>query len=373
MEVDGGRLVRWLQELIGIPSVTGNEGAIARYVEDELRRLGYRPAVEANNVFLETGDGPTCLLLNSHLDTVDLGEGWTRDPFGGVHEDGKVWGRGASDDKGNIAAMLEIARLAKGRPLGKRLLFTFTTGEEFGTKLEEKGSFLLAKRLKADRALVLEPQFDVKEKRLNIIHGCRGIENIRVEVKGKGAHTGYPERGVNAVSRAVRILSEIERLPLHAVTVPGQTVATTCMPIRIDGGADMFLVPDRCEILVHARTAPGDDRLLRDVERICREVCGDGFTITTPYSAPGYVESREDPLIDLIRKEASASGWVTETRFAGGRIDAAIFKNVAGIPSFCTGAGDRDQMHVVDEFLSVAEFVACAETLKNVAFARPEA
>src|SRR5512139_629387 len=109
MEVERERLVRWLQELIRIPSVTGNEAAAARYVEEELRALGYRPRVEAHNVFFETGEGPTCLLLNSHLDTVELGKGGTRDPVGGVLEGDRVYGRGARDDKGNIAAMLEIA------------------------------------------------------------------------------------------------------------------------------------------------------------------------------------------------------------------------------------------------------------------------
>ncbi len=368
MEVDGARLVRWLQELIRIPSVTGNEGAIARYVEEELLRLGYCPAVEAGNVFFEAGEGPRCLLLNSHFDTVEIGQGWKHDPFGGVLEDGKVYGRGASDDKGNIAAMLEIARLAKGRALAGRILFTFTTGEEFGTTLEEKGSYVLSKRLRADRALVLEPQVDVKEKSLGILHGCRGIENIRVQIRGKGAHTGYPERGINAVTRAARLVSRLEQLDVHKVRVEGKDVATVCMPIRIEGGADMFLVPASCEVLIHARTAPEDEKLVKDVEGLCREICGADFTLTRPYSAPGYVESPDDPLVDLIRKESGAAGFVTDVRFAGGRIDAAIFKIVAGIPSFCTGVGDRDQMHLVDEYISVPDFVTGTETLKNVVF-----
>lgn len=369
MDVDGDRLVRWLGELIRIPSVTGNETAIAKYVEEELRQLGYRPQVEANNVFFETGKGPRSLLLNAHLDTVAVGDGWKHDPFGGVLEDGKVYGRGASDDKGNVAAMLEIARLAKGVRLGGRILFTFTTGEEFGTVLEEKGSYLLSKHLRADRALVLEPQLEVAARRLNIIHGCRGIENIRVQVRGKGAHTGYPERGVNAISRAARILAGLEQLEFHRVTIRGQEVTTVAMPIRIEGGADVFLVPAACELLIHARTAPNDRKLVDDVEGVCREVCGTDFTMTRPYSAPGYVESHDDPLIDLIRKESGSFGYTTETRFAGGRIDAAIFRIVAGIPSFCTGAGDRDQMHLVDEYITVSDFVTCAETLKNVVFA----
>jgi acetylornithine deacetylase/succinyl-diaminopimelate desuccinylase-like protein len=166
-----------------------------------------------------------------------------------------------------------------------------------------------------------------------------------------------------------RLLSKLEQLEFHKVVVPGQEVTTVCMPIRIEGGADMFLVPDACEVLIHARTAPGDERLVKDVERLCREVCGADFTMTTPYSAPGYVENHEDLLIDLIRRESGVAGYATETRFAGGRIDAAIFKNGAGIPSFCTGVGDRDQMHLVDEYITVPDFVTCAETLKNVVFA----
>jgi len=169
VQIDAERLIDWLRQLIRIPSITGNEEAISRYVAHEAGKLGYEPQVEENNVFFEAGSGGKSLLLNSHLDTVDLGGQWKHDPFGAALEEGKIFGRGSSDDKGNIAAMLEIARLARGKQLNGRLLFTFTTGEEFGTALEAKGSFILAKHLKADRALVLEPQFDSDAKRVNII------------------------------------------------------------------------------------------------------------------------------------------------------------------------------------------------------------
>jgi len=92
--------------------VTRNEAA-AGYVEEELRALGYRPNVEKDNVWFETGEGPACLLLNSHLDTVSWGRVDPR-PVRRPPRRDKVYGRGASDCKGNIAAMLEIARLAKG-------------------------------------------------------------------------------------------------------------------------------------------------------------------------------------------------------------------------------------------------------------------
>jgi acetylornithine deacetylase/succinyl-diaminopimelate desuccinylase-like protein len=172
--------------------VTGNEEAIARYVEEELRGLGPCPRVEANNVYVEKGGGPGSLLLNSHLDTVELGSGWTRDPFGAVLENGRVYGRGASDDKGNIAAMLEIARLRKGGAPAPHL----HNGKEFGV-LEERE--LLSQHLRADKALVLEPQFG--EEAANILHGCRGIRKSRS--RSRKGPTRHPN-GVNAVTRAAR-------------------------------------------------------------------------------------------------------------------------------------------------------------------------
>jgi len=369
MEVNKDKLIHWLKELIRIPSVTGKEEAIAGYVSQELSKMGFHPQVKENNIFFEVGDGSRSLLLNAHLDTVDVGGDWKHDPFGAAMEKGKIFGRGASDDKGNIAAMLEIARLVKNRQINGRLIFTFTTGEEFGAKLEAKGSYVLSQFLKAEKALVLEPQNDVDEKRVNIIYGCRGIENILVLIKGKGSHTGYPERGVNAISKAVEVLGKLEKLDFHKVMASDQEIETICMPIRINGGADIFLVPDKCEIMIHCRTAPEDDKIVKQVESVCKEVCGENFEMETPYNAPGYIEDPDDKLLDIIRQEAQRFNYSTQNRFAGGRIDASIFKTVGHIPSFCMGVGNRDQMHVVDEFITVDDYITCSEMLKNVIFA----
>ena len=368
MEVNKDNLLHWLQELIRIPSITRNEEAIASYVSQELSKMGLHPQVKENNVFFEVGEGSRSLLLNAHLDTVDVGGEWKHDPFGAVMENGKIFGRGASDDKGNIAAMLEIASLSRNKKMNGRLIFAFTTGEEFGTKLEEKGSYVLSQFLKADKALVLEPQNDVEEKRVNIIYGCRGIENILIRIKGKGSHTGYPERGVNAISKSVEVLAKLEKLDFHKVMAKDQEIKTICMPIRIDGGADIFLVPDKCEIMIHCRTAPEDDKIVKQVEQVCREVCGDNFEMEATYSAPGYIEDPNDELVDIIHQEAQRFKFTTQNRFAGGRIDASIFKTVANIPSFCMGVGNRDQMHVLDEFITVDDFITCSEMLKNIVF-----
>lgn len=368
-EVNEKNLIHWLQELVRIPSLTGEEGAVAQYVVSELQKMGFDPQCKLNNVFFEVSKGERSLLLNAHLDTVDAGGQWSHDPFGAVLEDGKIFGRGASDDKGNIAVMLEIARLVRERKLEGRLIFTFSTGEEFGTELESKGSYLLAQMLKAEKALVLEPQTDIAEKRVNIIYGCRGIENMLVRIHGKASHTGYPERGINALSKAAELLTCLAKIDFYKVTASGQKIETICMPLRIQGGADIFLVPDTCEIVVHCRTAPGDQKIGMQVEQLCRKVCGENFEMKTTYSAPGYIENPSDRLVDILSQEASRHSYSTENRFAGGRIDASIFKSVGNIPSFCTGAGNRDQMHLVDEYITVSNFIACAEMLKDVVFA----
>ena len=368
MEVDKGRLIRWLQELVRIQSFTGDEGAIAGFVNQELSKMGYDPHIKENNLYFEVGSGTKSLLLNAHLDTVDVTGEWKHDPFEAVEEDGKIFGRGASDDKGNIAAMLELARLVRDAELNGRLIFTFTTGEEFGAELETKGSYLLSQFLKADKALVLEPQTEVDQDKINIIYGCRGIENFLIRIKGKGSHTGYPERGVNAISKAVQVLVKLEELDYHTVTVSNQEIKTICMPIRINGGADVFVVPDESEIVVHCRTAPGDTKIAEQVEHVCHEVCGEKVEIQRTYSAPGYIEDPNDELVDIIRDEAQQQNFTAQMKFAGGRIDASIFKTVGNIPSFCTGVGNRDQMHVVDEYITVSHFMRSTEMLKNIVF-----
>ncbi|GEM_PF-1016655 len=368
MEVNRERLINWLKELIRIPSVTGKEEKISNYIWKELKEMGYCPLRVENNVYLEVGEGEKSLLLNSHLDTVDVEGEWKHNPFAAEMEGGRIYGRGASDDKGNIALMLEIAHLLQEKEIKGRLIFTFTTGEEYGVELESKGSFLLCKFLKAERALVLEPQTDVVEKRINVIYGCRGIENMLLEIRGKASHTGYPERGINAILRAAEIISRLESLDYHKVLTAEEEIKTICMPLRIQGGADRFLVPDRCEVMIHCRTAPGDKKIHEQVAETCREVCGQDFSLKKTYSAPGYIENPDDILAKIIHKESQKLGYQSKNRFAGGRIDASIFKNVGGIPSFCMGAGNRDQMHLVDEFITVEDFIICSELVKNIVF-----
>lgn len=222
--------------------------------------------------------------------------------------------------------------------------------------------------LTVDRALVLEPQTDIAEKKVNIIYGCRGIENIHVQVKGKASHTGYPERGQNAISKSAEILAELEKIDFHKVLVSDEEIETICMPLRINGGAEIFLVPDKCEIMIHCRTAPEDNKIVGQIVSVCREICGENFTAQRTYGAPGYIEDPDDVLVDIIRQEAQKHGFSTLNKFAGGRIDASIFKAVGDIPSFCMGVGNRDQMHLVDEYITVEDFLTCSEMVKNIVF-----
>ena len=110
------------------------------------------------------------------------------------------------------------------------------------------------------------------------------------------------------------------------------------------------------------------NRIFGQIEQLCQEVCDENFALQRTYSAPGYIENPDDRLVDIIRQESKKLGYSSKNRFAGGRIDASIFKAVGHIPSYCMGAGNRDQMHLVDEYITVEDFIACSELVKNIVF-----
>jgi len=358
-------LVDWLRELIKIPSITGSEGEVSEYVARQGEKLGYEVKVVKDNVFFETKGVGRKLLLNAHLDTVDVGEGWSRDPFGAEIDGGEMYGRGASDDKGNIAAMLEIARIIREDVLKGSVIFTFTTGEEFGVKYEDKGSYILSEMLKADRALVLEPQMGVRERKMDVVYGCRGVENFLFHIRGKASHTGYPERGMNAILQAAEFITKLRRSNYHQVESLGKVIKTVVMPIKIEGGEERFVVPDRCNVLVHSRTAPGDEKLHHMLQEACRSICQEQFEVEHTYSALGYLSDAEDQLVETICNEAKRHGYGGALNVAGGRIDASIFTNVGKIPSYCTGVGNKDQMHMANEYITIENFIIGTEILRK--------
>ncbi|MFB6239979.1 MAG: M20/M25/M40 family metallo-hydrolase [Gemmatimonadota bacterium] len=366
---DADRCVEFLRELIRTESPPGGEEEIAGLVRAEMEELGYdRVEVdEAGNVLgLVEGRGEApAVTFNTHLDHVDAGDpdAWPHPPFGGEIHDGRVWGRGAVDIKGPLAAQVHGAgRLADGeRPPGD-VWVTATVQEEVGG--------LGARHVAAQRDLGLVVVGEPSRNELR--RGHRGRVELLVRVRGRSAHASAPERGANPLRVVGRFLTEIEGLdhPAHP-----ELGASTLVPTRLRTDQESAnVIPSEALLTLDCRTVLGqsagsvrarlqpilDRCLVRDTEGevevpTFERTSYTGLDMTMPADNPAYVLAADDPAV-LSAVEA------LEPRFDGEvpvelwafATDGGHFAG-AGASVVGLGPGREDLAHTVEESIGVAE------------------
>ena len=206
-----GEMVRFLRDMIRIPSESADEKAVVERVAEEMRRVGFDEVKidGLGNVLGRVGSGPTVVAIDGHVDTVGVGDRstWGRDPYQGELAESTIFGRGASDQEAGIAAAVHGARIAKELGLldGIQLWVTGTVMEEDCDGL--CWQYILREGiLKPDVVVITEPT------NLNVYRGHRGRMEMEVRTQGRSCHGSAPERGVNAVYKMAPILADIERL-----------------------------------------------------------------------------------------------------------------------------------------------------------------
>lgn len=344
----------------------GDEQAMAEYLRDELLRLG--ATVELQEVLpgrpnvlgrFRFGPGPV-LMLTAHIDTVPVTPGAKRDLFSAALEDGRLYGRGACDDKGPLIAMLAACGVAATRlaeELGGTLLFAGVMGEESGG---EGTAFLAKHGPLPDWAIVGEPT------ELKPVLGHKGSYRKRFTFRGKAAHSSDPSKGVNAVYRAARFVLQVEAWNerLQAVRHPlfGSPVASANV---VHGGNKVIVIPDECHVEVDRRLLPGESEATvgEEVETILaglRENDPD-LEVEITDLGMGKVPAELPAEHPLARTVKSAVESVTgqATVFEGYRAGTDMtFLTAAGVPTLIFGPGSLDQAHTVDEYVPVEEFGA---------------
>src|SRR5208337_1865916 len=197
-------LISLLQDLVKIPSVCGNEEQIGSFIDTWLRKNELPVQIVTvkpnrfNIVTLLKGSRPgPRIMLNGHVDTVEVGRGWTHDPFGGTVEDGRMYGRGTTDMKAGVACILWAAAKCKqeGLPRKGELTVAAVVDEEavdLGTCALVQQGFTTG----LDFAMVAEST-DLK-----VVNAHRGRTVIEVTVNGRAAHSHWPDHGVNAIEKA---------------------------------------------------------------------------------------------------------------------------------------------------------------------------
>jgi acetylornithine deacetylase/succinyl-diaminopimelate desuccinylase-like protein len=262
----------------------------------------------------------------------------TIDPFGGEIRDGKIWGRGATDTKGPMAAMLwSLYELRDRIPsLGHEIWFAGLMGEEAG----QEGARAFVTEERADFALIGEPTGR------DIVYTHKGAYWLTLRTRGRAVHASAPERGENAIYKMADVVRCIrdEIAPSLAAQSDPILGSPTISAGLIRGGTKTNIVPDFCELLVDARTIPGQNT--GEIERLLRKI-DPGLEISVWEASP----LNTDPghrLIQVLLKNGS--------RLAGAPwfCDAAVFAE-AGIPAVAAGPGFIAQAHTNDEWIEVSE------------------
>ncbi|MFL6031723.1 MAG: succinyl-diaminopimelate desuccinylase [Rubrobacteraceae bacterium] len=346
------RLLEDLLWFLERPSVTGEEKPLCDDLEARVSRLaGWETQRVANNlvVYRAESDGSrTRLVFAGHLDTVP-------EPLGGLPvrvEDGRVYGRGASDMKAGDAVMLALVEDFSWEDSWAEPHFVFYEREE-GPYAENGLELVFAEIpdvLDADLTLVLEPTAGALEV------GCVGTAQVEVTFKGKSAHSARPWQGNNAITAAASFLAEMHERQVEEVVVEGLTFYEVLVPTLARGGRAKNVVPDEFWINVNHRFPPGKG--IDDVRSVFEGlVGGDARYDIVDYAPSGPVELDNPLLRRLIEAQLEVrpkQAWTDVARFAQRGVAAANF-----------GPGLPAQAHQESEYAEIPLLEQCYESLAS--------
>jgi acetylornithine deacetylase/succinyl-diaminopimelate desuccinylase-like protein len=362
---DRKRLIETLRELVRIPSLSGEEAQAAEYVSKRLDQLGLTPEVDRYyNITTAMGSGRT-VLINSHLDTVPPGQGWTIDPYSAKVAGGRVYGIGASDNKSGVAVMLEVARVLRQRDLKGRILFLFTSREESD---KEKTREVLTRSLKADAGINLDTYIHAGMRRADVIIGCKGIMNLNLEVYGKAYHSSEPEKGVNSIHIASSFIQKFQRMHFPKMSKPLKENATASIT-QIKAGNWPTRIPDRCDFTINYRALPNEslkDASIR-IKKIAQQTMGGRFKLSKMQSNEGYLIDPKEAIVRVARKAVKEVGFKGRVAIAKGWIDAASLYQLAGIPTIALGTLTDGQAHVPNEYEEIDDLIYGSEIVLRTA------
>jgi succinyl-diaminopimelate desuccinylase len=341
------RLAERTLELVNIPSVSRAEAAAMAYVREQ---IPLRPVWSDDDVLFSVTDGEgELVVLAGHVDTVP-----PQDNLPGRLDAHGVVGLGASDMKGGVAVMLELARGVDEAALDCRLGFLLFTREELAAEESPVPAFLEACPQVQEAALVI-----VLEPTDNEIHaGCLGNVNAELTFHGTSAHSARPWTGDNAIHKAAAALAPLAGLEPLDVEVDGLVFREVVSAVAIAGGIADNVVPDRCTARLNYRYAPGRSR--EQAEARVRELAGEAEVAILGHSPPAHVVV-DRPLVQRLRAAGAfdvrpKQAWTPVAQFAE-----------AGLDAINLGPGATRFAHRRDERVEIAELVRTYRALERFA------
>ncbi len=369
-------IIDFMRRIIQAKSYSGEEEEVVRVISEEMKKVGFDEVFtdDLGNVFGKIGNGKTIIAMDAHIDTVEVGnpELWTKDPFSGDYDGEWVYGRGASDQKAGMVSMVYGMKIMKDLDL----LDDFTV-YVVGSVMEENCDGLCWQyivkedKIKPDFVVLTEPTS------LNVYRGHRGRVEFQIKTTGLSAHAASPERGVNAVYKMAKIITEIEKLNDRLKFDPFLGKGTIVVSQIFFKSPSQNAVPDECVIHIDRRLTAGEtkesayaeirdifEKLNIDAEIIDLTYPGKGYKGVS-YSAEKYFPTwvmKEDDLIVQAARSAYKTAFGEEPKIdkwdfsTNGVATAGIFK----IPSVGFGPGDEKYAHAPNEKVRASDLIKAA-------------
>jgi succinyl-diaminopimelate desuccinylase len=341
-------LVELAARYVGIPSVSGEEAALADEVERALRAAGGLEVTRlGDNVVARTsGSRARRVVVAGHLDTVPGEQGVTV-------SDGVVSGLGACDMKGSVAVMVALA--TSGLAFASELTWIFYAREEIART--HSGLLEIAATqpalLDGDVALLCEPTATVVEA------GCQGVVRVRLVLRGERAHTARPWRGRNAVHRLAGPIAAVAAYTPRQVELDGVVYTEQRQGVEVTGGVSGNVVPDVATLTVSQRVAPdrSAEAAVRELQATFEPFFDDGDDLEVLDVVDPAPPRLDDPVLARLVELSGAPA-----RAKLGFTDVATF-SARGVPAANFGAGDPELAHHRGEFVRRAELERCHEVL----------
>lgn len=351
----------------------GNEERAAAVVRKYLDKLGI-PHVSREktpgrpNVVATVGSGRPRVLVAAHTDVVPAGDGWDTDPFRPVLKSGRIDGRGATDNKGQLAAMLLVARYLKEHPedFKGQLIFVAAADEERGS--EDGLVYLVRENLvSADVGIIPDSGGNMRR----VVIGEKGLLRITVVSYGRQAHGSTPEKGFNAIWPMHTFLGLLRREPFFPDTHPSFTPPTMNLG-TIRGGVAANVVPAKCTAEIDFRPLPGrrHQDIVGRVEALLQKTRElepmSKLEIVSIETMPPFMIQPEHPMVETIRRNAREMLGIEPVLegMSGTTVSKQLIEK--GIVSVGFSCGDSDKAHMANESISVDEMLDFAKVMAAI-------
>lgn len=375
IQIKKDNLLSLLQELIRINSInpslshTGNgEREIALYLQEYLTKLGLEVRlqnVEENRanvigIFKGSGGGKS-IMLCGHTDTVSI-DRMEIDPFKPEHIDGKIYGRGAFDMKSGLAALIMAVQsiIEAGKKLKGDVILVLVADEEYASI----GMESVLEEYSADGAIICEPT------NLEIVIAHKGFSWFKVEIFGCSAHGSRPDKGIDAIVKAGKVLTEIENLERKVLTQKTHPLlgSPSVHASLISGGIELSTYPDYCKIELERRNLPGEEPITvaNEIEKILSNLKSKDTQFKADFeiffSRPAFEISKEETIVQsLIRAHHTLGMETPKFKGLGGWMESALLLE-AGIPPVIFGPSGSGA-HAAVEYVDFESVVSTTEVL----------